>query len=266
MTNSKNKPKPKTNRTEFLDVIKREISAWSNYSCMICKRNIPRKKLPEIAHIIPASPDGPRSEYRNTVDDKFILSKQNGILLCPICHIIVDETEVDNYPPEKLFAINTYYSEKYELEQLVKNQLFSDTFIDDVKKATSILQKNLNISEIEEEVKEHYSKDIYKKIDLTDKFNKNNFNNSTIATIKGFVEYKAINYYYSLSYNEEEIGNIYFLVSIQVLYKKLNKKGISEQQKYDELLSILKSACNDLMLDEKELLNYYFYICEVFKK
>lgn len=62
---------------------------------------VKRKHIAELAHIIPASDDGPRSEDGTTLTEAERALPENIVLLCPTCHTVVDKAP-DEYPPDAL--------------------------------------------------------------------------------------------------------------------------------------------------------------------
>lgn len=258
-----------TKRIDFSPSTKREISAWSNNRCMICNASVSRKGMPSIAHIIPAAKNGPRSEYfgKDEYTSDFVKSNRNGLLLCPTHHIEVDNDIDGKYPIEYLFDLNNMFRERHNLENTVNIELFTGEKIEDTNKAVTNLLDYLEMTEdeISKEVKKKYEEDIETKIDLNRKIQINKFSNNTSQNISTFVEYRGPWYYSALTHTSTEIGNLYLSTAIKALYLKLDYIA-DEQKKYDEMLTILKRCCNGLEIDETGILNYFFYICEVFKK
>lgn len=72
-----------------------------------CRRDlheiVKRKPIAELAHIIPASPDGPRGRESTEFDDQRRREASNILLLCPTCHTAIDQAP-DEYPSELLRA------------------------------------------------------------------------------------------------------------------------------------------------------------------
>ena len=69
--------------------------------CELCSKDLTqdritltRKKLGEVAHILPASPDGPRGSDGYSVEDLAALTNDPGnlMLLCASCHTSIDKT------------------------------------------------------------------------------------------------------------------------------------------------------------------------------
>ncbi len=54
----------------------------------------------QVAHIVAASPNGPRGSKSVASEEKTDIS--NGIYLCAICHRLVDANRGKDYPPERL--------------------------------------------------------------------------------------------------------------------------------------------------------------------
>lgn len=82
--------------------------------CELCSRDLTYDrlgltlaKLGEVAHILPASPNGPRDkdgQQKDSQDDLYDCNDPgNLMLLCPSCHTDIDKTP-DNYPANDLTA------------------------------------------------------------------------------------------------------------------------------------------------------------------
>lgn len=82
--------------------------------CELCSRDLTYDrlgltlaKLGEVAHILPASPNGPRDkdgQQKESQDDLYDCNDPgNLMLLCPTCHTDIDKTP-DNYPANDLTA------------------------------------------------------------------------------------------------------------------------------------------------------------------
>ncbi|KAF1003705.1 MAG: hypothetical protein GAK28_04472 [Luteibacter sp.] len=85
--------------------------------CELCSKDLTRDritltpaKLGQVAHILPASPDGPRSTDGHTVDAAEALTNDPGnlMLLCASCHVDIDKTP-EGYPAQDL----TYQHEAF---------------------------------------------------------------------------------------------------------------------------------------------------------
>lgn len=67
----------------------------------ICRRDlhavVEGKVISEMAHIIPASADGPRGDEEPHLDDAARAEPSNILLLCPTCHTMIDRA-VDDFP------------------------------------------------------------------------------------------------------------------------------------------------------------------------
>ena len=81
---------------------------WSRAAghCELCSLDLTQDlmtltpaKLGEVAHIIPASPKGPRSDAKQTPGVSEVLTNDpaNLMLLCPNCHTSIDKTP-DGHP------------------------------------------------------------------------------------------------------------------------------------------------------------------------
>lgn len=78
--------------------------------CELCSKDLTQDritltpaKLGQVAHILPASPDGPRSTAGHTVDTAEALTNDPGnlMLLCASCHVEIDKTP-QGYPAQDL--------------------------------------------------------------------------------------------------------------------------------------------------------------------
>lgn len=97
---------------------------WSRAAghCELCSRDLTQDlitgtpaKLGEVAHIIPASSDGPRSDENQTdeTSEKLTNDPSNLMLLCASCHTDVDKTPA-GYPIDDLTAIHQAFVAKVE--------------------------------------------------------------------------------------------------------------------------------------------------------
>lgn len=74
-----------------------------NLECRVDLLNfVKRKHVGELAHIIPASDGGPRSEDRRALTEPERALPENILLLCPTCHVMIDKAP-DDYPPAVLY-------------------------------------------------------------------------------------------------------------------------------------------------------------------
>jgi len=97
---------------------------WSRAAghCELCSLDLTQDlitltpaKLGEVAHIIPASPKGPRSDTNQTpeISEALTDDPNNLMLLCPTCHNIIDKTP-DGYPKDDLTAVHQAFLSKVE--------------------------------------------------------------------------------------------------------------------------------------------------------
>jgi hypothetical protein len=63
-------------------------------------RTMTRRVLGEIAHICAVSPRGPR--FDSSMSEAERHDFPNLMLLCPNCHVLIDEIDPDSYPPDRL--------------------------------------------------------------------------------------------------------------------------------------------------------------------
>ncbi|WP_175419357.1 HNH endonuclease [Glutamicibacter creatinolyticus] len=71
----------------------------------VCRRDLHtilrRKTVSELAHIIPASIDGPRGENERHLNEDERAAASNILVLCPTCHTMIDKDPAE-YPTELL--------------------------------------------------------------------------------------------------------------------------------------------------------------------
>jgi hypothetical protein len=86
-----------SNRHDFTDDCKNYIKINSGYICnnpscrkLLWNPKIPKRFTGRIAHIIAASPNGPRSSPNHQDDKDIIRSPANGLVLCVSCETLVD--------------------------------------------------------------------------------------------------------------------------------------------------------------------------------
>jgi hypothetical protein len=130
---------------EFPPSVKEMIKNKGGYCCArpTCRRPVLEKLLPseskpagcgEGAHIYSASKNKNVRPIPDGVEDSFLISESNGLLLCANCHSFVD------YDPNgKIFTAKILFSYKEEMETIVKK------FLKSVKKSN---YKDLNKDEI----------------------------------------------------------------------------------------------------------------------
>jgi hypothetical protein len=103
---------------------------WSRAAghCELCSLDLTQDlmtltptKLGEVAHIIPASPKGPRSDVNQTADvsEELTNDPDNLMLLCPTCHNTIDKTP-DGYPIEDLTDAHLAFIDGIEFAANVK--------------------------------------------------------------------------------------------------------------------------------------------------
>jgi hypothetical protein len=62
---------------------------------------VKRKHIAEMAHLIPASPSGPRASENKELDDRDRARPENIAVLCPTCHTVVDKAP-EEYPASRM--------------------------------------------------------------------------------------------------------------------------------------------------------------------
>ncbi len=93
--------------------VKRKLYLKSGSLCTICGYNLDKDVyIGEICHIEAVNSDGAR--YNPNLDNAYINSYENLLLLCPTCHKMIDKDE-SNYPVQKLKEL------KHKHEQRIEN-------------------------------------------------------------------------------------------------------------------------------------------------
>lgn len=248
-------------RLDFSSTVKRDLQIIAGQRCMICTR--PTTK-PRIAHIIPASENGPRCEYRSQYDDKFITSPSNGLSLCNKCHDDVDDKDLNTYSLEELFEINNFFREKFKTEEEYRISLGINEYDNhyELNEFYKLLIRSLDITdeEIESLIAKHTD---FEKIDYVSKMKKNEFNNRQRRKIQQL--YAAELFILKEQLEENPIIAIKIGAAVKVLYERLKKKNIKQAEIYDRMLEHMYDPSKQIIGNEI-MLTYYFVICEVFKK
>lgn len=107
-----------TKRKNISQNTERLLWAMSAGRCEKCGRLIYQHPLSksvgnfaQIAHNLPVSDRGPRSEYKQIDETKNIDDIQNLLLLCYDCHKEIDEIHPKDYPPELLKRIKSDFEQ-----------------------------------------------------------------------------------------------------------------------------------------------------------
>jgi len=219
---------------------------------------------PRIAHIIPASEKGPRSEFRNEYDEKFITSPSNGLSLCNTCHDLIDDEDLNTYNVQELFDINNAFRKKFQLEEEYRRQLGinnQDYYIELEEFYKNLIEKlEVTDEQIQLVIKKHSD---FKKINYIKKIEKNKFNMRQKRKIKSL--YAAELFIFKENLEENPIIAIKLQAAIKILYNRLSEKNKNQEEIYDKMLEHMYDPSNQV-LGNDIVLTYYFVICEVFLK
>lgn len=205
----------------------------------------------ENAHIYGEKPGSAR--YNADLDDDYVNSYENLIFLCATCHKIVD-TEVDNFPPEKLFNM------KREHENWFRNKLEEGangfTFAE-----LEVLAKYLmSIGGILNRKPDYDLLAIEKKIDknsLQDVQNEINISLTKINTVEDYLNRNPDIYF------AERLTDI-----IVQKYLELKNRCADNVEVFKALWDITSGGYTDFNYKAAGLgiLVYFFEKCEVFEK
>lgn len=248
-------------RLEFSTTVKRTLQAASFNRCMICKKITPN---PEAAHIIPASKDGPRSEFRSNYDDAFIISVKNALNLCRICHSLIDDKSLNTFSLDELFEINKSYLSNNEIGEEYLNFFFTDKkeihgelveFYQNVLHAL-----DMNDAEIEALLQKDPD---YTKIEFEKKLEKNKFSRKIKRDITFMYSNDAVIVRNELKNNP--IISFKINAAISTLYVRCATVTDDQNEIYNRMIQLMYNP-TDNVVDNKIFLNYFFIICEVFLK
>lgn len=243
-------------RDNFSVKVKRELGLLSSGYCMICRRPV---SIPNYAHIIPASEKGPRSEFRNKYNQDFIISKKNGLCLCPDCHALIDDPSTNRYSLEELFKINQRFQNEYDLKEEYKNQLgiYNQVTDKEIKDIYNRIYLYLN-SEDDMPAEENYDKIPYDK-----KMEKNGFNKYHQHEINFFYSEEFSAFYNAIQ--NMPIAAIKLRAAVSTLYVRLSSDEEDGNKIIEQMINIMFDP-SEKHIGNKITLFYYFIICEVFKK
>lgn len=245
-------------RIDFSDSVKKELFAWSNGYCMICGKAAAMKKQGEAAHIIPASENGPRSEYRKDRSEEFITSSLNGLWLCPNCHAEIDSGN-SKYSCDDLFKINERFRYRYEIQGSFYEDLHIkvgtlENLADKLKEKEDLNMKN-----------ETYQDDM-KRLCLDDKNKINELSGKQKRYISSSFSNEFIHIYRDIIDEELSVEASYLSSALKALYKKISGNVASQEKIFEEMLVIMKKTMSEYNLNEIGILSYYYAVCEIFKK
>lgn len=228
---------------------------------MICKKITSK---PEAAHIIPASKQGPRSELRSNYDDAFIISVENALNLCRKCHSEIDDESLNKYSLDELFGINKWYLSNNKIGEEYLNFFFTDQkeihgelvdFYQNVLHA-------LDMTDEEIETLFHNDPD-YTKIDFEEKLKRNKFTPRIKRDITSMYSDDAVIVRNELKRNP--VISYKIQAAISTLYSRCAEETDVQNEIYNRMVQLMYNPTNNVV-DNKIFLNYFFIICEVFKK
>jgi hypothetical protein len=135
-----------TDRAEFTPGTKNLIAKSAGYRCCnpTCRKNvfIDGNLIGQIAHIIAASPHGPRASKNFHNDKTIIKGKDNGILLCHNCAVLVDRNEV-------VYTVELLKDWKVKSEQIAYFQTAKSTILKELHKIEkAVLTSDHNVTNI----------------------------------------------------------------------------------------------------------------------
>lgn len=243
-------------RKNFSAKVKRISYLRSDGHCMICGRPV---MSPNYAHIVPASPEGPRSENIKNYDTEFIVSADNCLCLCRDCHSIIDDDTVNKQSLNDLFEINKKYKQIYDLREEYKTSVgsYEKESVDELNKVyekiCDYLGADIKISETED----------YYKIPYKDKMKRNNFNVRHKKEITNAYAEELSAFRRTIS--ENPIVGIKLKSAVSVLYERLRKNEEDGDKVIDDMLRIMYDP-SEGVVGNKIVLYYYFVICEVFQR
>lgn len=248
-------------RLDFSPAVKRTLQAASFNRCMICQKITSK---PEAAHIIPASKKGPRSECRSNYDDAFIISVENALNLCRKCHSDIDDASLNKFSLGELFEINKRYLSNNKIGEEYLNFFSTDQkeihgelveFYQDVLHA-------LDMTNVEIEALLYNDLD-YTKIEFEEKLEKNKFSRKIIRDITSMYSNDAVIVRNELKKNP--IISLKIQAAISTLYNRCAEETEVQNEVYNRMVQLMYNPTNNVV-DNKIFLNYFFIICEVFKK
>lgn len=227
---------------------------------MICQKACAGERQGEAAHIIPASGDGPRSQYRigDKADVSFIKSSENGLWLCPNCHADIDASSpTKTY--EELVTINKRYRELYHL----KSDFYKDLHIKEgyFKALADAIKRHVDLSDLET-----VNNDKLERTDLDQKNKINELTRYQISQIRKSYEYAFPIIYAIIGIEKLEVEAGYLAVALKALYRNLSRTYSKSEEVFDKMIEILKQSISEYGLNEWDIISYYYILCEILKK
>ncbi|GAA0071412.1 hypothetical protein UT300003_29360 [Clostridium sardiniense] len=248
-------------RKNFSAAVKRQTELYARGHCMICGK---ATNKPRIAHIIPASKEGPRSEYINDFSEEFIISSKNALSLCNDCHDKIDDEGLNSYSLQELLAFNERSRKNFELLEEYREQigLTNISYTEEIEKFYEILLKELEVTD--EELEDKISKNMdFIKIDVDEKLKKNLFNMLQKRRVLNCYAYEF--YIFKEAIESNVIISAKLTAAIKVLYKRLLEMNNNQSEIFDEMKKLMIDPSQGVLGNDL-VLSYYFIICEVFKK
>lgn len=123
------KPNPANGRYNTNEETKRIVWIQSAGHCELCGNDLTHDyrvgkpmKWGEVAHVLPASPKGPRGrkEHDEAKAQALTNDSANLMLLCPSCHDKIDR-DADGYPEEDLSGLHQAYLDRIRLAATTPN-------------------------------------------------------------------------------------------------------------------------------------------------
>lgn len=228
---------------------------------MICKETL---NSPEIAHIIPASAEGPRSEYRDTYGRDFIKSSSNGLCLCHNCHAMIDDEGLNKYTLEELIQINEKFQRNFEVGEEYKQLLgINDRkYAGELDVFYSLLLQVLDMSD-EENERLIEKRNTFIKIPVNEKIIRNELTSRQASEINNryAFEFQA----FSKTVENSPIVSEKIKTAIKILYTRIQSADISKTNSeiFDVMLSLMYDPSNQVVGNHIVLI-YFFIVCEVF--
>ena len=138
-TNTKKTKTNKTNmppRVDFSVSTRNAVAKAAGYRCSNpdCRKNvhIEGRIIGQIAHIIAASPNGPRASKKFEKDKNLIKSTSNGLLLCHNCAVLVDSNEM-------IYTVELLKGWKTQGEAIGQFQKHKCNILDELQKLESLV-------------------------------------------------------------------------------------------------------------------------------
>lgn len=248
----------KRSENNFTPAVIRELRAWSNGYCMICGKSCIGNKQGQAAHIIPASEFGPRYEYRETVSRDFISSAENGLWVCPNCHVKIDAPNTV-FTYDDLVGKNKSFKDLYELRGSFQTDIHIECGCFE-RIAKAILDSTGILSG------EIHDSTTLRRVDLHQKNEANNLTPYQKNKIENFFTGQFNPIHQAIIRADLSVETTYLSSAIKALYFKLSEQLNTQSEIFDNMIKVMKSAVAQCCVDEYDILSYYYVMCEVFRK